>query len=399
MSEDIVKAIDGLGHAFEELKKTNDSRLAELEKKGSADGLLEVKLENIHKAMDSYQDRMAKLEAAERVAEGVAEIKDSAKINHEYKNAFISYVTKGNQQSLDSLIETKALSVASDPNGGYLVTPVMSDRIIKKIFETSPLRQVANVQTISSDQLDFIVDNDEAAANWTTEQGTRSTTATPTFDKKSIFVHELYTKPKASQKLLDDASIDVETWLADKVAEKLRRTENTAFFTGDGVGKPRGLLTYTAGTSWGEIEQISSTSGTAATLDADDFISMYYSLKEDYQLNASFLMARSTVKKARLLKESTTDQYIWAPGLQAKAPDTILGAPVIQCSDMPVIATDSLSIAVGDFNKAYQIVDRAGIRMLRDPYSAKPFVEFYTTKRTGGDVTNFEAVKLLKMDA
>jgi HK97 family phage major capsid protein len=277
----------------------------------------------------------------------------------------------------------------------------MAARITKAVFETSAMRQVANVVSITSDSYDIIADNTEATSGgWVTEQGTRATSNTPTIGKKTITVHEQFAMPKATQKLLDDAGIDVEAWLADKIAEILTKTENTAFFTGSGVGQPRGILDYTAGTTWGTVEQISSTSGTAGTLAADDFISLFYSLKEPYQAGASFLMQRNTVKKARMLKETSTNNYIWAPGLQAKAPDTILGCPVVQCADMGVVTTtDALAVACGDFKKAYTIVDRIGIRTLRDPFTSKPFVQFYTTKRVGGDVENFEALKLLKMDA
>jgi len=175
---------------------------------------------------------------------------------------------------------------------------------------------------------------------------------------------------------------------------KVSKKENTAFVSGDGVGKPRGILTYTAGTSWGEIEQVAS--GSAGAVTADKIIELYYALKEDYATNASFLMNRATVEDVRQLKD-TTNQYLWNPGLAVGVPDTLMGVPVYQAADMPVPAADSLSIAVGDFKAAYQIVDRAGIRVLRDPFTDKPFVKFYSTKRVGGDVVNFEAVKLMKL--
>jgi HK97 family phage major capsid protein len=207
-------------------------------------------------------------------------------------------------------------------------------------------------------------------------------------------VHELYAQPKATQKLIDDAAIDIEAWLADKVSTIFAKKENTAFISGDGVGKPRGILTYSDGTSWGTIEQVASGSSGAVT--ADKLLELYYSLKEDYAVNATFLMNRSTVEAVRQLKDNT-NQYLWSPGLHLGAPDTLLGVPVYQAADMPVPAADSLSIACGDFKSAYQIVDRTGVRVLRDPFTDKPFVKFYSTKRVGGDVINFEAIKLMKL--
>jgi HK97 family phage major capsid protein len=391
--QEIKNLIEDQNKAWHEFKGVNDHRLAEIEKRQTSDPLTEKSLEKINSALDDYKDRLDKIETSAPCA-GSEDEKSSK--GDEYKDIFANYVRKGIEPTE---AELKTLSVASDPDGGYLVTPQMSSRIIKKVFETSPMRQVASVETISTDSLEFIVDNDEAASAWTSEQGSVSDTDTPTIDKKSIYVHEQYAMPKATQKLLDDASLDVESWLADKVSDVISRTENTAFISGDGNGKPRGILTYTAGTSWGQVEQISSTSGTAATLDSDDFIALLYGLKESYAANASFAMNRSTVKAARQLKENTSNQYIWAPGLTATEPDSILGRPVYQFTDMPALGTDSLSVACADFGRAYQIVDRTGIRVLRDPYSSKPFIQFYTTKRVGGDVVNFEAIKLLKMDA
>jgi HK97 family phage major capsid protein len=188
--------------------------------------------------------------------------------------------------------------------------------------------------------------------------------------------------------------LDVEGWLANKVADEFARKEATAFISGTGVAQPRGILTYTAGTSWGQIEQINS--GSSGALTADGLLSLVYGLKEAYARNASFLMNRSVVSAARKLKD-TTNQYLWQPGLAMGQPDMLLGRPVYEATDMPVAASNSLSVAFGDFAAAYTVVDRIGIRTLRDPFTAKPFVRFYTTKRVGGDVVNFEALKIQKL--
>jgi HK97 family phage major capsid protein len=396
MSITEVKArVDQLGSAWEQFKNVNDRRLKEIENKGSSDPLTEQHLSRINGKLDEYKERVSKMEAAfNRPAYGNIEgAKFADEMSLAHKNAFCNYLRKGVEGDLCNL-ETKALSASSDPDGGYLVSPQISDMIIKTVFETSPMRKIANVEVISSDSLEILEDKTEAVAGWTTESGAISDTDTPTLAKKSIPVHELYAQPKATQKLIDDSAIDIEAWLAEKISSIFSKKENTAFVSGDGVGKPRGILTYTAGTDWGEIEQVAS--GSSAAVTADKIIELYYSLKEDYAINASFLMNRATIEDVRQLKD-TTNQYLWNPGLAVGAPDTLMGVPVNQAADMPVPAADSLSVAVGDFKAAYQIVDRTGVRVLRDPFTDKPFVKFYSTKRVGGDVVNFEAIKLMKL--
>jgi len=394
---EITEQVNQLGTAWEHFKQVNDARLNEIERKGNADPLYLEHLSKINHALDNHKSRMDTIETA---VSRPAVAGDSYKFNSpfvgEYKKAFVSYLRKGMDAGLEQL-QSKALSVGTDADGGYTVTPAMSDTIVKAIAEHSPMRQLANIETISTDSLEIIQDYDEAAAGWTTETGTVSDTTTPQIAKKTISVHELYAQPKATQKLVDDSAIDIEQWIADKVSEVFTRIENAAFVSGDGSGKPKGILAYTAGTSWGQIEQIDS--GVNGALTADSLIQLYYSLNEEYATRATFLMNRSVVQAARLLKESTTDQYLWQPGLAVGADDTLLGVPVRQAVDMPVAATDSLSVAIADFTRAYTIVDRIGIRTLRDPFTDKPFVKFYTTKRVGGDVVNFDAIKLLKLAA
>lgn len=392
---DISERVNALGNAWEQFKSTNDRRLKEIERKGGADPLTDAQLHRINNALDGYKERLSSVEVAmQRPGKGGVVLENGG--NSEHKAAFCQYLRKGIDSNLPE-IEKKSLSVGSDPDGGYLVTGVMSQHILKTVFETSPIRQLADIQTISSDSLEVIEDYNEASAGWTSESGSISDTATPQIGKKNIPVHELYAQPKATQKLIDDASINIEAWLADKLADIFARKENTAFVAGDGIGKPRGILTYSAGTSWGTIEQVDSGSNGAVT--ADSLFMLYYSLKESYASRATFLMHRSVVQAVRLLKEATTNQYLWNPGLASGTPDTLLGVPLMQATDMPIAATDSLSVALADFKAAYQIVDRVGIRTLRDPFTDKPFVKFYTTKRVGGDVTNFEAIKLLKLSA
>ncbi len=392
----MTRKVDQLGNAWEDFKKLNDKRLADIEKKGSADAVTLDQMSKINNALDSYKSRMDALETTMNrpsfdagYGEGV-----SAETKSDHRKAFVNYVRRGVEGELSTL-EQKALSVTSDADGGYLVTPQVSEDMVKRIFETSPMRQICSVTTISSDSLEIIEDNDEAGAAWAASESAAVTESTsPQIGKLTIDAHELVAQPKATQKLIDDSSIDIEAWLTGKLVEVFSRKENTAFISGDGSGKPKGILTYTAGTGAGQIQQIDS--GTDGVVTADSLIRLFYSLKDEYARNATFLMNRATAQAVRLLKD-TTNQYIWNPGLALGTPDTLMGVPVMLASDMPVPAENSLSVAVGDFRRAYQIVDRTGVRVLRDPYTEKPFVKFYSTKRVGGRVVNFEAVKLLKL--
>jgi HK97 family phage major capsid protein len=400
MSEvmELKKIIDNLNTGFGEFKKKNDQRLTEIEKKGHADPLLEEQVTRIAKDVQDFSEIKKQLEEVQvKIARPGFETpgKDKDPQAEAKSAAVLKYMRKGeNALSAD---EVKLLSSDSDPNGGYWVDSQMSNRVIEKVFETSPMRNVATVESISSDALEMPDDLGEVGAGWTTERGSRSESSTPDIGTRRIPVHELYAMPKATQTLLEDARIDVESWLSGKISKKLGRLENTAFVNGDGVGKPRGILTYPAGTTNpGEIEQINS--GSAAALTADGLRSVSYALKAVYLQNARWLMARSAIEGISKLKGSDNN-YLWQPGLQQNEPDRLLGYPIERMEDMPAVIANSLSIGFGDFRQAYTIVDRMGIRVLRDPFSSKPFVLFYTTKRTGGDVTNFEAFVIQKIAA
>jgi HK97 family phage major capsid protein len=382
---EIEKKVDAVATAFEEFKKLNDKRLAEIDAKGQASGLTIEAVEKANKHIDELQAEVKKLQTA-MSRPGAAGESGMSQEQAERKDAFNKYLRKG--------IESKALSVGSDPDGGFLVLPEMATEVVKKVFESSPMRQLASVQQISSDSFEMIEDLDEAASGWVNETASRAVTNTPQIKKIVIAVHELYAKPQASQKILDDAMFNVEAWLAGKIAEKFARDEATAFIGGNGVGKPRGILTYAAGTAFEQIEQINS--GAAATLTGDGLIDLVAALKAPYKQGAAFMMKRSVVGTIRKLKGSTNDAYLWQPGLQASTPDLLLGFPIYEADDMAALGAGNLPVAFGNFKMGYQIVDRVGIRTLRDPFSSKPYVEFYTTKRVGGDVKNFEAIKLQK---
>jgi len=392
---DMANKVHALGSAWESFKRVNDQRLNELERKGSSDPLHDEQLSRINHVLDNTQHQIKSLEASMyRPAAGDDRLVKNSAAAEEHKGAFCSYLRKGVDAGLVDL-EQKALSVGSDPDGGYLVTSAMSQTIAKAIKEVSPVRALARVEMVSTDALEIVQDHEDFGAGWTSETASVSDTTTPQFGRVTIPVHELFAQPKATQKLIDDSAVDIEMWLSEKISEIFSSLENASFVSGDGVGKPRGFLTYNAGTDWGEIEQIDSGSNGAVTADA--LIELYYSLKEQYAAKASFLMHRSVLQAVRQLKTGATGEYLWAPGLNTGQPDTLLGVPVYTATDMPTATTGSLSVALGDFHAGYQVVDRLGVRVLRDPFTDKPFVKFYATKRVGGDVVNFDAIKLMKL--
>jgi len=314
-----------------------------------------------------------------------------------YCKAVVKLFRYGVQDFKFSPDEQKALSEGVDPHGGYTVTPAMSNRIITKIYESDPIRQLASVQAITTAELEFMVDVDEASCGWEGETETGAETGTPDLGMKKIQVFTMFAKPHATRNLIEDSGINIETWLANKVAEKFARTEAAAFLTGDGIGKPRGMLTYTNGTTHKTIEQISM--GNASLLTADGFIKVKYGMVEDYLDRGTWLMNRTTVRDAMLLKYGD-GHYIWKPALIASDPmSTILGSPVRMSTTMPAVAANALSVIYADFAAAYQIVDRLGITVERDPYTVKPFIEYYTRRRVGGGLINGQAIKIGKISA
>lgn len=313
-----------------------------------------------------------------------------------YDKLYKTMLRRGEDRFLKSYKpeNVKLLSVGSDPDGGYWVRPDSSAKIIRIIFETSPIRALAAAETIGSSSLELAADIDEFGFGWVAEQEDRPETTTGKIKKIEIPVHEMYAEPRATQNLLDDAGFNVEGWVNQRVGEKFGRVEASSFVTGTGSGQPRGFLTYPAGTSWGQIEQTNL--GNATTVTMDGLITMQGTLKSFYSLRATWLAKRTTMPEIRKLKDGQ-GRYLWEPSTQAGAPTLLLGRPIMEAEDMTAVAGSALALAYGDFQMGYQIVDRQGIRVLRDPFTAKPFIKFYTTRRVGGDVVNFEAIKIGKI--
>lgn len=429
---EIKKIIEAQGSAWEEYRNTNDALLkAKAEGKAVAD--LEAKLDKISTDLDRMGELKGDLDRAlvklQRPALGddktatdlAAETKSFNMIRNAftqgvgdvssetylaYKGAFFQLMRKGNMDFLTD-IERKAMVAGTDSDGGYLLPPTTTGRIVQKVYELSPIRPIVTVQPISTEALEGIIDNDEAASGgWVSETGTRGDTNTPTLGKWRIEAHEMFAQPKATQKLLDDAAVDVEAWLANKVADKLARVEAAAFITGTGVGQPRGFTSYTtAATSdatraWGQIEHVNTgANGAFHTTGADPLFDLIGAFKNYYLQNAKWVTRREVITAVRKLKEATTNAYMWQPGLQLGQPDRLLGYPLVIAQDMPALATGSLSMAFGDFAEAYTIVDRIGLRTLRDPYTDKPYIKFYTTRRVGGGMVNYEAIKFVRFSA
>lgn len=313
-----------------------------------------------------------------------------------------------NQALVMGRVSAKALSVGIEADGGYWVTPQISDRVIQRQFDTSPLRTIANVVTIGSDAIEFPTDsNDLISGGWVGESDARGETATPEIGIKRIPVHEQFANPRATQKLLDDAAFPVEQWLADKIADKFIREENAAFVSGNGVSKPRGFLDYggdattedDSARNWGLLQYVPSgnASGFDSTDPGDALIDLVHKLKPVYRVRAVWVMSRATAAEVRKFKDGQGN-YLWSGGnVQEGLQQRLLGFPVVEAEDMPDVGGSAFPIAFGDFMAGYQIVDRQGVRTLRDPFTAKPFVQFYTTKRVGGDVADFDAIKLFKI--
>ncbi|HEY0266836.1 MAG TPA: phage major capsid protein [Rhizomicrobium sp.] len=399
---EIKQAFEDFLTGFAAFKQANDERLTGIERR-SADVLNEEKVSRLDAVVTESKQKIEQLMLAQARPVLGGERKSFDPQAGERKARFDRYVRKGDGQNGINDIEVKALSEGSNPDGGYTV-PLEIERTIDRVLsQASPIRAIASVRSIGGGTYRKPITTAGAAAGWVGEAGAISQTTTPTLAALDFPAMELYAMPAATQMLLDDSQVDIEQWLADEVQIVFAEQEGAAFVNGDGSSKPKGFLHYTnvadASWSWGNIGYVPSGADGAFLADdaapADALLNLAYAPKQGYRANGRWVMNRKTESAVRKFKDSEGN-YIWQPGAAAGQPATVLGYPVTEVEDMPDIAANSYSIAFGDFARGYLIVDRVGIRVLRDPYSAKPYVLFYTTKRVGGGVQNFEAIKLMK---
>ncbi|TCP61921.1 HK97 family phage major capsid protein [Rhodovulum bhavnagarense] len=331
----------------------------------------------------------------------------SAAVAHDvpHLKAFGAYLRTGDDDGLRSLeFEGKALSSAVAADGGYLVDPQTAETIRSVLTSTASLRAVAQVVTVEATSYDVLVDHSDIGSGWASETAAQIETDTPQIERVTIPLHELSAMPKASQRLLDDSAFDIEGWLAGRIADRFARAEAAAFILGDGVDKPTGILAHPqvedSAWDWGALGYIAT--GTVGDFDAvnpaDAVLDLVYALGAEYRANASFVMNSKTAGTVRKMKDAD-GRFLWSDGLAAGEPARLLGYPVLVAEDMPDIAAGSVAIAFGDFRAGYTVAERPDLRVLRDPFSAKPHVLFYATRRVGGDVSDFAAIKLLKFSA
>lgn len=395
----VTAAFEELMGAFEAFKEGNDQRLAEIEDKLSSDVVTRDKVERINKAIDDQARLLDELVLKKRRPQLVAPGRDDP-ASAEHKAAFEAYVRRGDDQALRDL-DQKALSAGVSGDGGYLVPAQVDGEIGRRLAAISPIRSLATVRQVSGSVLKKPFAASGFASGWVAETAARPQTGTPELSELAFPTMELYAMPAATQALLDDAAVDIEAWIAAEVDIAFAEQEGQAFVSGDGVNRPKGFLSYTQvaddAWEWGKIGTIATgAAGAFAASGASDvLINAVYALKAGHRQNGSFVMSRRTQGAVRKLKDADGN-YLWAPPARAGDPASLMGFPVAESEAMPEIAANATAIAFGDFRAGYLVVDRVGVRVLRDPYSAKPYVLFYTTKRVGGGVQNFEAIKLVK---
>lgn len=395
---DLAQAFNDFMHGFEAFKDTNDRRLAEIETKG-ADVVTVDKLSRIEAALDANQRRMDQIVLAGNrpslggVSRGASE----------HKSAFDGYVRAGDEAGIRAL-EKKALTAAAG-DGGFNVPVEVEVEVMRRMALISPIRAIAGVRQVSAASFRKPVIAGGPATGWVGESDTRPETNAD-FTTLQFDTMELYAMPAASSTLLDDSAVDIEAWLAEEIEQVFAEQETHAFTVGTGTGMPKGFTTEStvdeSSWSWGNIGVVKTGVNGAfpASDPSDKLIDLVYTLKSGYRQNAHFVMNRTTQAAIRKFKDAD-DNYIWSPPAAPGTRASILNFPVVEAEDMPDIdnATNRNAIAFGDFRRGYLIVDRTGLRVLRDPYSKKPFVLFYVTKRVGGGVQDYDAIKFLRFAA
>lgn len=404
MSDELKKLHEELKEAITHMRKDNDTALDLKANKKDVDMLLEKRINAANDRVDEIQSAMDDLLKKQGRLAAAATGDDETKEAQEYKSAFVGeYMRKGREDGL----EVKEMFAGSDPDGGYMIPEATVRKVIEKVFKTTPMRQICNIETTSLDRYPYLLDQEEAnLGGYVDERDERTgNTGTPKLGTGYIDLHEVYAEPWVTQRLLDDEQFGLESWLTRKIAERYARFENDEFVNGD--TKIRGFLSYPAVVTadatraWGSLQYIASggAGDWAASSPIDSLLKLVYSLSEEYESNATFLIRRELQGELRKLKNSTTDEYLWQPAIMAGQPATLLSYGITSAPNMPTKAANSFSIAFGDFKAGYTIVDRLGITMIRDALTKKGWVKFYSRKRTGGGVVDFNAIKLFKFAA
>ncbi len=403
MEKELKDTIQALGTAFEQFKTENDKRIKELEAKGTVDPVLAEKVEKINADISKLSEMKAQLEKIETVV-ARGQFPGGAKdggAKAEHAKAFGKWMRTGIDAGLRDLEVKAEMSTLSDPDGGFLTSDPVMGPMKEVLSATSKMRELANIVTITSDEYKTLVDKLGESSEDATEKSTRNTTDTPTFAEVSIFVKEMSAKPKVTQTMLDDPAFNTEGFVGKFIGRTFAAREGTWFWSGDGVKQAKGISSYStvanSSYAWGKVGYIAS--GHASQLNnADKIFDLQHALKTGYRGPAKWLMNDNTLLALRKFKDGEGN-YLWRPGLMENAPDTLLGKPIVIDDYVDDIGAGKYPIWFADWNEAYTIVDRFGVRMLRDPYSSKPYVEFYTTKKTGGGIVMYEAIKALKIAA
>jgi len=396
------KVLADLQRAFQSFKDENDARL-----KAKADVVVDEKVARISASITDMQAALdesnARLAALASGAGGPGRTTANPHAAA-YRAGFERYFRKGVEADLGDLAVKASLRSNADPEGGYTVPEEMDSAITELLRTTSIVRSLATVITVGSATYKKLVNRQGAGTGWVGETSARPETGTPVLSALEFPTMELYANPAATRALLDDSAIDIAAWLANEVNGEFAEAEGAAFVSGNGVARPRGLLDYptiaNASYAWGSLGFIAS--GAAATLaasnPADRILDLVYALRAGYRQNATWLMNDLTTATVRKIKDGQGN-YLWQPSIQVGQPATLLGYAAQTDDNMPDIGANAFPIAFGDFRRGYLVTDRQGVRVLRDELTNKPYVHFYTTKRVGGGVQNFEAIKLLKIAA
>lgn len=424
----LTATIDKIAEAFEEYKRTNDARLAEIKAKGSADPLLEGKLAKIDAELNKLTEMKASLEKMEtklsRPGVGASSERGTTSVEAEaYKEAFLDWVrnphdlerqqkchqaakqleAKGNAGGRETRATQTVTSTGSA--GGFALPEVIERQIARLSVDISPIRQIAMVRTVGSPDYKELFDVNGAAFEWVAEAGTRNQTNTPDLAEVAPTFGMASAKPQASEESLDDLFFDVESWLTMSAAEAIAQGEGAAFFSGNGINKPTGFLagptpvtTADSSRAFGTLQYIASGQAAAMPSSADTFYDIIYALRARYRANARWVTSKLVLAAMRKYKDSQ-NQYLWQPSLVAEQPATFMGYPITEAEDMPAVAANAFSVAFGDFREGYLIADRVGMRMTRDEITTPGFVKFYVRKRVGGKIRNSQAIKLLKIAA